>query len=238
MRETKNQTISRLKREVTKLKEESKLLRSQLRILHKDSRSESIDREKLHTNEVTILQTEISKWKEEQDRERRDLEKTLEETRLECKQFQETVHKLVREEELEKEKNREKEREKEREEKRRMERERLELEKKEKLEEDASRLDYFTNGSYCWRRNYFIDSHSLVLNINPHTGELLNITGWVTICKLIQDEPYYQQRLDEVNTYLENHDYELVETKKFIHSVGIDIYEKLYPNFQFEEYSI
>ena len=67
MRESKTQTISRLKREVTKLKEESKLLRSQLRILHKDSRSESIDREKLHTNEVTILQTEISKWKEEQD---------------------------------------------------------------------------------------------------------------------------------------------------------------------------
>jgi hypothetical protein len=53
MKETKTQTIDRLKQEVAKLKQESKLLKSQLRTFHKNSRADSIEMNKTHKKEMT-----------------------------------------------------------------------------------------------------------------------------------------------------------------------------------------
>lgn len=77
MKETKTQTIDRLKQEVAKLKQESKLIKSQLRTFHKNSRADSNEMNKTHKKEMTRLQTEMSKMRSTWESEKNELEKKI-----------------------------------------------------------------------------------------------------------------------------------------------------------------
>ena len=79
MRETPAKKIIRLEQEVAKLKQESKLLKSQLRTFHKNSRSDSIETNKTHKKEMTRLQTEMSKMRLTWESEKNELEKKVRE---------------------------------------------------------------------------------------------------------------------------------------------------------------
>lgn len=227
MKETKTQTIDRLKQEVAKLKQESKLLKSQLRTFHKNSRADSIEMNKTHKKEMTRLQTEMSKMRLTWESEKNELEKKLEEARGLADYWREKAQELDANE------------------RQKQERIRQEREKRQWIEEchryDDSRLEYFTSGLYCGKDHIeFIDSVFLILQINPHTGALLNIDGYKTIYNLIKDDSYYQQKLEEAKKYrgISEYDEGYFESKSAIHSIGVDIYKKLYPDFSFDQYSI
>ena len=226
MRETKTQTIDRLKQEITKLKQETKLLKSQLRTFHKNSRSDSIETNKTHKKEITRLQTEISKMRLTWESEKNELEKKLEVARSSECYWREKAQELDANE------------------RQKQERIRQEREKRQWLEEcrryDDSRLEYFTSGLYCDRdQREFIDSMALILHINPHTGAFLSLDGFRTIYNLIKDHPYYQQKLEEAKKYRGTSEYDegYFESKSAIHLIGVDLYEKLYPDFPFDQYS-
>ena len=111
--------------------------------------------------------------------------------------------------------------------------------KKEYRRFNDSRLEYYNLGLYCGKDHYnFINPWFLTLNINPHTGAKLNVGGTTSILNIIKDNPYYQQKIEAVKPYLDAADDEDPEALSFIDSIGRDIYEKLYPDFPFEEYSI
>ena len=227
MRETQAKKIIRLEQEVAKLKQESKLLKSQLRTFHKNSRSDSIETNKTHKKEMTRLQTEMSKMRLTWKSEKNELEKKLEEARGLADYWREKAQELDANE------------------RQKQERIRQEREKRQLLEEchryDDSRLEYFTSGLYCDRdQREFIDSMALILHINPHTGAFLSLDGFCTIYNLIKDHPYYQQKLEEAKKYrgISEYDEGYFESKSAIHSIGVDIYKKLYPDFSFDQYSI
>jgi hypothetical protein len=227
MRETPAKKIIRLEQEVAKLKQESKLLKSQLRTFHKNSRSDSIETNKTHKKEMTRLQTEMSKMRLTWESEKNELEKKLEEARGLADYWREKAQELDANE------------------RQKQERIRQEREKRQLLEEchryDDSRLEYFTSGLYCDRdQREFIDSMALILHINPHTGAFLSLDGFCTIYNLIKDHPYYQQKLEEAKKYrgISEYDEGYFESKSAIHSIGVDIYKKLYPDFSFDQFSI
>lgn len=60
----------------------------------------------------------------------------------------------------------------------------------------------------------------------------------MAILDLIQDNPYYIQKKAEVEPYLEAVEESDPDALAFIDGVGRDLYERLYPNFPFDEYSI
>lgn len=227
MRETPAKKIIRLEQEVAKLKQESKLLKSQLRTFHKNSRADSIEMNKTHKKEMTRLQTEMSKMRLTWESEKNELEKKLEEARGLADYWREKAQELDANE------------------RQKQERIRQEREKRQLLEEchryDDSRLEYFTSGLYCDRdQREFIDSMALILHINPHTGAFLSLDGFCTIYNLIKDHPYYQQKLEEAKKYrgISEYDEGYFESKSAIHSIGVDIYKKLYPDFSFDQFSI
>lgn len=227
MRETPAKKIIRLEQEVAKLKQESKLLKSQLRTFHKNSRSDSIETNKTHKKEMTRLQTEMSKMRLTWESEKNELEKKLEDARGLADYWREKAQELDANE------------------RQKQERIRQEREKRQLLEEchryDDSRLEYFTSGLYCDRdQREFIDSMALILHINPHTGAFLSLDGFCTIYNLIKDHPYYQQKLEEAKKYrgISEYDEGYFESKSAIHSIGVDIYKKLYPDFSFDQFSI
>ena len=159
MRETPAKKIIRLEQEVAKLKQESKLIKSQLRTFHKNSRADSIEMNKTHKKEMTRLQTEMSKMRLTWESEKNELEKKLEEARGLADYWREKAQELDANE------------------RQKQERIRQEREKRQWLEEchryDDSRLEYVTSGLYCGTDHIeFIDSVFLRLQINPETGAL------------------------------------------------------------------
>ena len=221
MRETKDQTILRLKRRVTELEGELKTFKSQARAYKKECRLDYAEVEAKYKQQIAKLQAEISEKYERWNSERQDLEKRLATAESHLKRINESERQ-----------------------KRLKEDEKWEAyQEQEWLKEcrryNDSRLEYYNLGLYCGKDHYnFINPWFLTLNINPHTGAKLNVGGTTSILNIIKDNPYYQQKIEAVKPYLDAADDEDPEALSFIDSIGRDIYEKLYPDFPFEEYSI
>ncbi len=234
MRETKDQTISRLEREITALKDEIKLLKLELRTSRKNNRLGTVDTEKTHKDEIKKLQNEFSKMKDNWYTGRIELEKKLDEERNNCRHWESQIKGLEQSVRWVRKINR------------------LGIFGYDEIDtnwidmccrEDDKRLEYFNMGAYCDPYLFdFIEGINLILLINPHTGEHLSSEGKQKIYDLIGKNPYYLQKLKEIEPYLKmtenENSQDYFDAKQVIHDIGMDVYKTLYPDFPFDDYSV
>lgn len=221
MRETKDQKIIRLERKSSQLEVELKEVKKQLKTSQRENKAGSAEIERTYKKEIEKLQAKIDEMSKIWETEKSNLEQKLDQANSLCKWYSDQERKRVRKEE----------------------RERNEWLKAEELKailrNNDSRLEYFNSGQWCDKyHNDFIDSTTLTLSINPHTGELLNLNGTCELLTLLEGNPYYQQKLEEVKPHLEMDYKEDPEILQLIFDIGMDLYKKLYPDFPFEKYSI
>ena len=225
MRETKDQTITRLEQKVSKLEDELKTLKKNIRTSRKDSRLKSFEKEKTYLKEISQLQIEMSKMRKTWEREKEEWEKKIKEE-IYWKEYWRGLVKNEEDDIREKQLTREQD-------------EWLDVCRR----DDDKRLEYFNMGMYCDPYHLdFIKGNNLILLINPHTGEKLSTYGQEKIYDLIRENPYYLQKLKEIEPYLKmlenDNSQDYFDSKQSIHDIGMDVYKTLYPDFPFEVYSI
>ena len=213
MRETAQTKMARLERKISELELEQKELKKQNKLLQKGGRQNLCEIEKIHKVEVSTLNAEIARLK----RENEELKNTIEELEKDKVALISRAYNSGKtKEEIAQEK---------------MSKELAVI----SAEDAQNRLEAWNMG--LTRDQFgvpFIDPFFLTLKINPHTGERLTIFGRNHICNRILEDPYYEKRAIEVDKFKESNHTES-EIEEFIDSVGRDLYEKLYPDFPFEE---
>ena len=222
MRETKDQTITRLKRVNSELTEKLRAISRQNRSARREERDSIIEIEKKYKTEITNLKNEVIKLQDKIDEERNIWKKELDETKQsllywknKCESKTNNVEGQRREEGLS-------------------------ILEQDKRERDKVRLEYFEMGVCEDKYHYhYFDTNPLILKINPHTGQELNIYGTGKILNLIEKNSYYLERLEMIQHYLDDLDFDNdFSLKQKVFEVGMDIYRTLYPNFPFDQYSI
>lgn len=222
MRETKVQTIARLERKLAEKEAELKEVKRLSRAYKRDSKAQISDLQKAYKREILLLKNHIAQiqtvWSEEKNKLLKEIES------------------------LESYKNYYRDR----------------VQEKDNVgnnwaspykssdlllsQDNDVRLEYFLGGFYCdkWQQP-FVDPSLLILTINPHTGERLNIDGTISILNQIKESPFYVQRVEEIKPYYEvasQESEEGIDALVHIDEVGREIYKNLYLDFPFEEYSI
>lgn len=222
MRETKDQTITRLKRVNSELTEKLRAINRQNRSARREKRDSIIEIEKKYKTEITNLKNEVIKLQDQIEDERNVWKKELDETKRllhywkhKCESKTNNVEGQRREEGLS-------------------------ILEQDKRERDKIRLEYFEMGVCEDKYHYhYFDPNPLILKINPHTGQELNIYGIGKILNLIEKNSYYLERLEMIQHYLDDLDFDTdFGLKQKVFEVGMDIYRTLYPNFPFDQYSI
>ena len=221
MRETNEQKIARLKRKVAELEAKLKESKRQNRQNLRCYKTNVADIDKTHKGEAKLLTDKILELQQSWAAEKAELEEQIRKLKEENQNLR-ILNSLE---------NKKVERIKED--------RRLNALRSEIQADNGSRLEYYNMGLYSGKdHSCFIDPYVLVLKINPYTGALINIYGSMAILDLIQDNPYYIQKKAEVEPYLEAVEESDPDALAFIDGVGRDLYERLYPNFPFDEYSI
>lgn len=222
MRETKVQTIARLERKLAEKEAELKEVKRLSRAYKRDSKAQISDLQKAYKREILLLKNHIAQiqtvWSEEKNKLLKEIES------------------------LESYKNYYRDR----------------VQEKDNVgnnwaspykssdlllsQDNDVRLEYFLGGFYCdkWQQP-FVDPSLLILTINPHTGERLNIDGTVSILNQIKENPFYVQRVEDMKPFYEiasQESEEGIDALVHIDEAGREIYKNLYLDFPFEEYSI
>lgn len=208
MKETKDQTINRLKQKVAELTIQLKEEKRSSKLSQKENKYDIVEIEKNYKSEIANLQKEILLLHNNFDEERRVWEEKLEETKQLLIFWRNKSETYEAEEEYLANKRS------------------MEIYAKDIRRDNDVRLEYFEMGLPCDKYQfYFFDTYTLVININPHTGGQLNYLGTGKLINLIQNNPYYTQRLDEINQYLNEHDSDNdIDTREKVYSLGMDIY--------------
>lgn len=205
MRETKDQTINRLKAKVENLEAELKAIKIAKRAMAKDSKA--VQMKTIHHN------SEIIKEKE----------KALKELQVQFKKLRDSYHTILVRQSRHKydvlftskllgmtddDWYRQ-------------------------IEEDnQKRLEVFNRGEFLDPYGcMFFFKDNLLLTINPHTGAKLNLGQLTRIYRTIRDEGFYLEMLQKVATFPKH--FSEVDKMMAIDRAGRAIYEKLYSNFAF-----
>lgn len=222
MRETKDQTINRLKQKVAELTIQLKEEKRDNKLSRKENKCDIMEIGKNYKSEIANLQKEIQLLHNKFDEERRVWEDELEKTK-QLLVFWKNKSKTYETGEDHLAKKR-----------------RMEISAKDIKRENDVRLEYFQMGVCCDKYQFhFFDTETLTININPHTGGRLNYLGTGKLINLIQNNPYYTQRLNEIRQCLKENDFNTdFEIQQKVYSVGMDIYKTLYLDFPFEKYEI
>lgn len=214
MRETKVQTISRLKREKEELKNIVKIKTKEIRELKKETK-QCIDINKTsHKLDMINFNKEINRLTVENDKLQKyiyDLEEEIKGLKIRLKNHNKTKEEINHEESMK-------------------------IFEEELLELSNQRLEYWEMG--CFEDKYgckFIDPVLLTLNINPNTGERLQYFTNLSIVETIEDNPLYIKKMDEYHKFIEEVHRE-IEIEQFINDTGRELYETLYKDFPFENY--
>lgn len=222
MRETKDQTITRLKRVNTELTEKLRAISRQNRSARREERDSIIEIEKKYKTEITNLKNEVIKLQDQIEDERNVWKKELDETKRLLHYWK---HKRESKTNNVEERRRE---------------EGLSILERDKRERDKVRLEYFEGELWEDKYHYhFFDPYTLILKINPHTGQELNINGTIEILNLIENNSYYVERLEMIQHYLDDHDFDNdYSSQQKVYDIGMDIYRTLYSDFPFDQHSV
>ena len=217
MRETKDQKISRLERRVKQLENELKELKKNNRSARKDNRAEISEMEKLHKKERDKLTEEMMEVYAKNNELKEQLHLISENFESICNKERSRQIRLTPEV---------------------IEQEKIIKELREISKMDAdSRLESYKFGftSDKWGVP-FVDPKTLILNIDPNTGErLLYGTDRIIIDK-IKYSNLYQEKLMFVYPFVEKAENNDIEAMDIIDEEGRYLYEKLYRDFPFEKY--
>ena len=222
MRETKDQTITRLKRVNSELTERLRDINKKNRSTRREGKDKMTEIEKMYKTEITNLKNEVIKLQDKIEEERNIWKKELEETKRlllywknRCESKTNNVEERRREEGLS-------------------------ILERDKRERDKVRLEYFEAGVCEDKYHYhYFDPNPLILKINPHTGQELNINGTIEILNLIENNSYYVERLEMIQHYLDDHDFDNdYSSQQKVYDIGMDIYRTLYSNFPFDQHSV
>ena len=78
-----------------------------------------------------------------------------------------------------------------------------------------------------------------IITINPYTGGTLDSDAIKLIKRLIQNETYYIQRLTEIQTKLQESDFDSdLDLQLKIYDLGMEIYKNLYSDFPFNKFEM
>lgn len=222
MRETKDQTITRLKRVNSELTERLRDINKKNRSTRREGKDKMTEIKKMYKTEITNLKNEVIRLQNKIEEERNVWNKELDETKQSL---------LYWKNRCESKTNNVEERRRE---------EGLSIMERDKRERDKVRLEYFEAGVCEDKYHYhYFDPNPLILKINPHTGQELNIYGTGKILNLIEKNSYYLERLEMIQHYLDDHDFDNdLSLKQKVYEVGMDIYRTLYPNFPFDQHSV
>lgn len=222
MRETKDQTITRLKRVNSELTERLRDINKKNRSTRREGKDKMTEIEKMYKTEITNLKNEVIKLQNKIEEERNVWNKELDETKQSLLYWKNKCEgKTTNVEERRRDEG-------------------LSILERDKQERDKVRLEYFEGELWEDKYHYhFFDPYTLILKINPYTGQELNIYGTGKILNLIEKNSYYLERLEMIQHYLDDHDFDNdLSLKQKVYEVGMDIYRTLYPNFPFDQYSI
>lgn len=213
MRETKDQKIARLERKVNELNQSLRNKKLEHREISNGSKKK-IEQLQQRIKEMTTLhKQEVAELRAEIQRLEKNITKEKETSRLV------RAHNKVLEQEVEE----------------------LQGGSEPKLSQDylesirydnESRLESFGWGvpTDKWGTP-FIDPDSLILHINPNTGDRLCWGAEHAILELIKDEQFYIDSLASVKDYQSAARRGDLNALEIIHKKGMEIYRKLYPNY-------
>ena len=218
MRETKHQKIARLSRKVLELESKLKEMRKQSKVVQKESNYDIVEIEKKHKLEILELRKEIKQLQLQHEEEKRTLVSELEQTKELVIFWRNRTEEYQEKEDM---------------------KSRSVFEEDTKLHNDI-RLEYFNGGLYCDKYQYhFFDRDNLIFTKNPYTGGTLDSDAIKLIKRLIQNETYYIQRLTEIQTKLQESDFDSdLDLQLKIYDLGMEIYKNLYSDFPFNKFEM
>ena len=222
MRETKDQTITRLKRTNAELTARLRDINKKNKSTRRVERENMTEIEKMYKIEISDLQNEVIKLHDKMKEERNVWNKELEETKQLLLYWKNKYEGKLNNEEGQKQVKCQS------------------IFERDRRERDKVRLEYFKMGMCCDKYHYhFFDSYNLILRINPHTGKELNINGTFGILNLVEKNSYYVEKLKTIQNYLDDHDFDNdLSSQQKVYDIGMDIYRTLYSDFPFDQYSI
>lgn len=207
MRETKDQTITRLKKRVQEMEAELKAIKTEKRVMAKTCKT---------------IQTKHAQNNHELAKER---ERALKDLQTQFRTLRDSYHTLLV----------------------RQSRCKCDVLFSSKLfgmtdrawyqqieEDNQKRLEAFNQGVFMDPYGcMFFFKDSLLLAINPHTGEKLNLGQLTRIYHIVRDQGFYHEMLQQVASFPKH--FSEVDKMIAIDRAGRTVYEKLYSTFNFNQ---